>query len=979
MEKSVLSFPRLASCRLCIALVVLMLVPASIVAQPVFVQNISTTSHDFINADGKIYYASNDSVFTASPTGVVFIKKLNENITTISKITMGGKFYILTESSNSQQGLWVSSGTEASTVKVGAYNSITPLKVFQTDLYLAVNDGVHGTEIWKLSSTNSLTMLKDINPGGANGYNYLNGITISNNQLFFIADSETGADIWKTDGTTTGTVKAVEVPFQSIEDLTDVNGVMYFEHDSLSTDEYDAYTELWKTQGTAATTLLVKDFGFNYRENGLGAFRVFKGKLYFIHYQYGQTNLMVSDGTEAGTQLIAETVSGEESFLLALITFRNYLVWYGETQGFANPIMKSDGTSAGTNMVHQLNYVFIPPQYDYSFVDLTPAGDRLYFVDQATNDWPSEDQEYVLFESTEDYVPATSKSLLERYNFPYNNTRNLTAVNGNDIVFTTWDKSTNFYRLWFYDPDAQCAGTGALTREVWTNITGNKVTSIPLTTAPAYTQMVSSFKGPVNGGDNYGARYSGYLCVPVTGAYKFMIASDDYSELYLSTTSSKADKKLIAYVYGATKRDEFTKFPSQQSVSINLAAGTKYYIEALHKEGTTYDHLMVAMQYPSGAIENPIQGTHLIPFMQNQPPVVNITEPTSPEVPALSSYRIAASASDPDGSIFKVEFFIKSLTYGWEDRLGADTYAPYEAYTGVYGGGDFRIIAKAYDNTNGIAYDSIDVKAIECSATGKILREVWTNVKGLSVNYIPVSSPPNSTGYLSIFEGPTNVGDYYGARIRGYLCAPQDGEYTFYISSDDHSELWLSDGPNPANKQKIAYVSGATLKRQWNKYPSQQSAKIFLRHGVRYYVEVLHKENLGYDHVSVGWILPGGVAERPIPGTRLSPFEPSATTLAESGDETEIMTQSSSIEVAPNPVTTGKVVVTSQGGVYTRGSIMEVQLITFTGEAVYTNKIQCDENCGSVELDFSSKVRPGLYLLKGTDGQQRFTRRLIVK
>jgi hypothetical protein len=58
---------------------------------------------------------------------------------------------------------------------------------------------------------------------------------------------------------------------------------------------------------------------------------------------------------------------------------------------------------------------------------------------------------------------------------------------------------------------------------------------------------------------------------------------------------------------------------------------------------------------------------------------------------------------------------------------------------------------------------------------------------------------------------------------------------------------------------------------------------------------------------------------------------------------------------------------------------MELQVVRMTGEVVYTNKFQCNGNCASVELDFENRVRPGLYLLKGTDGQQSFTRRLIVK
>jgi hypothetical protein len=43
----------------------------------------------------------------------------------------------------------------------------------------------------------------------------------------------------------------------------------------------------------------------------------------------------------------------------------------------------------------------------------------------------------------------------------------------------------------------------------------------------------------------------------------------------------------------------------------------------------------------------------------------------------------------------------------------------------------------------------------------------------------------------------------------------------------------------------------------------------------RYYIEVLHKEGIGGDHVGVGWLLPGEKGFKPcevVPGSVLSPF-----------------------------------------------------------------------------------------------------------
>ncbi|MDO1451959.1 right-handed parallel beta-helix repeat-containing protein, partial [Rhodocytophaga aerolata] len=79
-----------------------------------------------------------------------------------------------------------------------------------------------------------------------------------------------------------------------------------------------------------------------------------------------------------------------------------------------------------------------------------------------------------------------------------------------------------------------------------------------------------------------------------------------------------------------------------------------------------------------------------------------------------------------------------------------------------------------------------------CDNTGGISREYWSGVSGSSVSSIPVSITPTSVTKLTSFEAPSNVGDNYGQRIRGYICPPVTGNYTFYLSGDDASELYLS-------------------------------------------------------------------------------------------------------------------------------------------------------------------------------------------
>src|SRR5262249_26018368 len=109
-------------------------------------------------------------------------------------------------------------------------------------------------------------------------------------------------------------------------------------------------------------------------------------------------------------------------------------------------------------------------------------------------------------------------------------------------------------------------------------------------------------------------RLHGYLVPPVSGNYQFWIASDDASELWLSTDSSPANQKRIAYVDGWTSSREWTKEANQQSSLVPLTSGQVYYVSALQKEGGGGDNLAVRWLRPDGQDEAPIPADHLLPF-----------------------------------------------------------------------------------------------------------------------------------------------------------------------------------------------------------------------------------------------------------------------------------------------------------------------------------------------------------------------------
>jgi hypothetical protein len=199
-----------------------------------------------------------------------------------------------------------------------------------------------------------------------------------------------------------------------------------------------------------------------------------------------------------------------------------------------------------------------------------------------------------------------------------------------------------------------------------------------------------------------------------------------------------------------------------------------------------------------------------------------------------------------------------------------------------------------------------------CANTGGISFEQWTNVNGNDIWDIPLQNAPNHTSTAGTLEG-YNLGENYGVRMRGYICPPETGNYTFYISGDDGVDLYISTDDNPANKTKIAGYAGWTGFRQFDKFKSQTAIRqVYLETGKRYYIEVLHKNGGAggaSGHVSVAWQLPNQAFEAPIPGSNLIPYETYNMSAARmsANNSVDVMAAvnpargESSLEVYPNP------------------------------------------------------------------------------
>ena len=121
--------------------------------------------------------------------------------------------------------------------------------------------------------------------------------------------------------------------------------------------------------------------------------------------------------------------------------------------------------------------------------------------------------------------------------------------------------------------------------------------------------------------DNYGWHLSGFIHPPETGEYIFSVATDDNSQLWLSTDEDPANAVQI------TNESQWQGVRNYQPMSdettsapVLLEAGKTYFIECFAKEGGGGDNMAVAWSLPSdegmeaeaGAL--PISGDYLSPF-----------------------------------------------------------------------------------------------------------------------------------------------------------------------------------------------------------------------------------------------------------------------------------------------------------------------------------------------------------------------------
>ncbi len=439
------------------------------------------------------------------------------------------------------------------------------------------------------------------------------------------------------------------------------------------------------------------------------------------------------------------------------------------------------------------------------------------------------------------------------------------------------------------DEHCNSCPTGSISYERWSSITGTLVSSLTnhpnYPNNPSHSGEFSLFQGPNNIANNFGTRVRGFLKPTETGWYDFTVTSDDSSEFYISSDGDPNNKVLVASVPGWTYVTEFDKYPEQESAAIYLYAGAHYYVEMLHKEGIGGDHLQVYWTTPSSSTNTIIPGSVLSTLDCCAPQqAVNLSLPqtqyfiddSNPTLNGGSPAGGTYSGNGVTGNTLNLSTAgegIHTITYSYTDASGCENIDTDQIEI-------LDLTSYAYEVcNNGIDDDgdgSIDEDCSDCEA-GSISYERWLGISGVSISDLTSNANypnnPSESGVFTSFNGPIGYGGNYGTRVRGYLEPQETGYYTFTVTSDDRSELYLSSDGDPNNKSVIASVPGWSNVTEFNKYPSQESAAIYLYAGAHYYIEMLHKEGGGGDHLHTYWTTPSNSTRTIIAGSFLHPLE----------------------------------------------------------------------------------------------------------
>lgn len=305
-------------------------------------------------------------------SGTKMVKDINPNGSSNpnSLFVFNNNLYFIANNGTEYK-LYKSDGTEDGTIMfkdinlyTSSSNNENQFLITNNYFYFFANDGSKGFELWKSDGSESGTQIvKDIRIGSNSSSNFLKGCALNNTIIFEANDGINGNEIWKSDGTEVGTVMLKNINNTNNSSISSYNSkyTLFNNEVFFIADDNIHGSEIWKTDGTSNGTVLFKDINNGIASTSINKFyndKINKKLLFFTNSANRSNNtIWVSDGTPNGTIELANIKSSYTfGYPDNFITINNKTFFTGEDEKYGNELWQTNGTTLETSIFIDINY-----------------------------------------------------------------------------------------------------------------------------------------------------------------------------------------------------------------------------------------------------------------------------------------------------------------------------------------------------------------------------------------------------------------------------------------------------------------------------------------------------------------------------------------------------------------------------------------------------------------------------------------------
>ncbi len=357
-------------------------------------------------------------------------------------------------------------------------------------------------------------------------------------------------------------------------------------------------------------------------------------------------------------------------------------------------------------------------------------------------------------------------------------------------------------------------------------------------------------------GNNYGNRLSCVFYPPTSGNYVFFVASDDQSDLFVSTDNTPQNKRMVAQETGwsnarqwsapggggstaAQKRsDQWSPdngFTTPFAAGIPMTAGQPYYIELDHQDtgggenaGVTYK--TVSDPDPANGTASALTGARVAITVPRSTYCAFTQQPTNITVATFGTATFTAVASTDSkvavgGTGNDNPLFGNYVAYQWyvngSPVVGATSpsfqimpVSPADNGKQIYCA--IRSLGFQDNSGNDIWTNSSTVTlTVQNSGyvleSGFALHRYYASNPGRATMEAGTAGTPDwvmSTPAFAADINGTEVADNFCDDLIGLFIPQTSGNYVFFVNSDDDSDLYVSTDASFANVKLVAQETG---------------------------------------------------------------------------------------------------------------------------------------------------------------------------